>query len=469
MDIRSLKINKEKEWFESKYKPELEIKGKLSEEIVYKISKIKNEPEWMLKIRLKGLEAFKKQDFPDWGPKLDIDFDKITYYALPIIYPKPAKWEELPEFIREVYRKLGITKEYLEKYLGGAILQFDSSPVYEKIKDYLESLGVIFTSLDTAVKEYPELVKKYFGKIISPYENKFAALNTAVWSGGVFIYVPKGVKVDIPLHAYFRINLENMGQFERTLIIVEEGAKVSYVEGCSAPIYSLGSLHAAVVETYVHKDGELNYYTIQNWSKNVYNLVTKRAYGEENSIIRWVSLELGSKVTMLYPSLILNDNSIGEIYTISYATDDQILDTGGRLFIKGKNVRAIITSKGLSIGKKREAKTVNRTDVKIFKGAENSYVKSSCESLLIGKGISESIPRFEVYENSAYYNHEAKMEAIDKEKIFYLKSKGISEKDALKLIIFGFLEDITEKLPNIYRLEIKKLLDIELEKYGGIG
>jgi len=469
MDTEFLKISKESQWFESKYKPELELKGELSEDIVKTISEIKEEPEWMLKNRIDGLKAFRKLDIPDWGPEINIDFNNLIYYALPTIYPKPVKWEELPGFIRETYRRLGLTKEYIEKYLGGAVLQFDSSPIYEKINKYLDSLGVVFTSLDTAIKEYPELVKKYFGKVISPYENKFAALNTAVWSGGVFIYVPKGIEVDIPLHAYFRINLENVGQFERTLIIVEEGAKVSYVEGCSAPIYSTGSLHAAVVEAYVHKGGELNYYTIQNWSKNVYNLVTKRGYGEGNNIIRWVSLELGSKVTMLYPSLVLNDNSIGEIYSLSYATDGQILDTGGRLFIKGKNVRATIVSKGISIGEKTEAKSVNRTDVKIFKGAENSYVKSSCESLLIGKGIAESIPRFEVYEDKTYYNHEAKMEIIDKEKLFYLKSKGISEKEALKLAVFGFFEDVTEKLPDIYRLEIKRLLDIELEKYGGIG
>jgi Fe-S cluster assembly protein SufB len=468
--FEDIEVWKNKQWFESKYIPKVLLKGKLSEEVVRKISEIKDEPEWMLNIRLKAMEAFNKIPLPDWGPDLtEINFDEISYYTSPVLYPKPSTWEALPESFKEVYRKLGLSREYVEKYLGGALFQHDSAPIFREVNKYLEEKGVIFLSLDEAVREYPEIVKKYFGRAVSMWENKFAALNTAVWSGGVFIYVPENTKVEIPLHAYFRINMDKIGQFERTLIVCEKNSEVTYVEGCTAPIYSLGSLHAAVVETFVGKNAKLTYVTLQNWSKNVYNLVTKRAIGEEDSQINWISFEIGSKKTMLYPSLILKDRAKGKIYTVSIPSDGQIIDSGGRLFMLGKDSKAEIVSKGISIGLKDFSKVVNRTDVRIFEGAKNAYVKSSCEALIIGKGFSESIPRFIIEEKDAHYNHEAKMDIIDKERLLYLKSKGISEKNAIKMLVFGFLADIENEVPSFFMIEMRKLLEIELEEYGGFG
>jgi len=843
--FEDIEVWKNRQWFESKYIPQVLLKGKLSEEVIRKISEIKNEPEWMLGTRLKAMEAFNKIPLPDWGPDLtEINFDEISYYTSPVLYPKPSTWEALPESFKEVYRKLGLSREYVEEYLGGALFQHDSAPIFREVNKYLEEKGVIFLSLDEAVREYPEIVKKHFGKAVSMWENKFAALNTAVWSGGVFIYVPENTKVEIPLHAYFRINMDKTGQFERTLIVCEKNSEVTYVEGCftkgtlistnpdfkpieeikpgdkvlthkgeykqvyftqvreysgnlykikvygspneelevteehpflcvrrtrkdernkkwklewvrakdlregdylvtpinkivenkdsyeieitvnkkrikrkvpltkeffrlvgyylaegsiskksylrfsfglheehlvedvkqllrkcfgvnkfyefvhkkykgvdvvvasselcrifeifgtsseskkiphwmmlenpekqkeliiglfrgdgnyykkrvkngwlkeifrinttsfilakqvreillrlgiasfinvrdrrkekrkimytigiggeflkpfgdlvgikveekingkkrasmfyvdkdyiyapirkiskrfvnnikvynfgvledesyvangfavhncTAPIYSLGSLHAAVVEAFVGKNAKLTYVTLQNWSKNVYNLVTKRAIGEEDSQINWISLEMGSKKTMLYPSLILKDRAKGKIYTVSIPSDGQIIDSGGRLFMLGKDSKAEIVSKGISIGLREFSKAVNRTDVRIFEGAKNANVKSSCEALIIGKGFSESIPRFIIEEKDAHYNHEAKMDIIDKERLLYLKSKGINEKDAIKMLVFGFLADIEKEVPSFFMLEIRKLLDIELEEYGGFG
>lgn len=443
------------------------LKGELNEEIVREIHNILDEPDWVLDYRLKGLEYFKKLENPAWGPDLSkIDFNKIIYFGSPLIYPKPVKWEDLPEFIRETYRKLGLNKEYVEKYFGGVVFQYDSSPIFRKIEEYLESIGVIFMSMSEAIKEYPEIIKKYFSKIISYSENKYSALNTAVWSGGVFIYVPKNVKVDIPLHAYFRINLEGIGQFERTLIIAEENSSLTYVEGCSAPIYSTASLHAAVVEVYVHKNANVNYITLQNWSRNVYNLPTKRAYVEDEGRIRWISVELGSKVTMLYPSVILNNNSSAEVYSFSMAKEGQIFDSGGKIYFHGKNSRAIINSIGICLDK--NSKIVHRIDIYASKGAKNSMVNSSCKSLLFA-GKVESYPRFVIEEEDFYYNNESKTEYLDEERIFYLESKGIEKNKATKLAILGYFEDIANNLPDLYKLEIKRAINLDLEKYGGIG
>ncbi|MEM0476343.1 MAG: Fe-S cluster assembly protein SufB [Candidatus Aenigmatarchaeota archaeon] len=457
---------KEKEWFESKYEPELVIEGPLTEEKIRKISEIKNEPEWMLEKRLEGLKAFKSLPMPSFGPKLDINFDEITYFASPISYPKPKKWEELPQFIKEAFIKLGLSKEEAEM-LAGVEFQFDSVPVFKKIKKRLEEYGVVFMSMDEAVNEYPEIVKKYFAKVISPYENKFAALNTAVWSGGAFIYVPKNVKLDFPLHAYFRINLEKIGQFERTLIIAEENSEVTYVEGCSAPIYSASSLHAAVVEVIAMKNSKVKYFTLQNWSKNVYNLVTKRAVVEDNAKVQWVSVELGSKATMLYPSLVLKNNAIGEIYNLSIAYEDQHIDSGGKLIFIGNNSKGMIVSKSIAIGK--NAIATSRFDIKVTKNAKNSTIISKCDSLSIDNGRVETIPRIIVDNKDCYFNHEGKSEIIDEERLFYLKTKGLEENIAKRLIFFGFFEDVTKTLPDFFRLEVNKLLSIELEEYGGFG
>jgi len=448
-------------------KYELLLKGELNEDLISKLHSILEEPDWLLEYRLKGLEYFRKLRNPDWGPDLsEIDFKKITYFASPLYAPKPVKWEELPEFIREVYIKLGLTKEYVEKYLGGTVFQFDSSPVFRKVREYLESLGVIFMPLSEAVKEYPDLIKKYFSRVVSYSDNRFAALNTAVWSGGIFIYVPKNVKVDIPLHAYFRINLEDMGQFERTLIIAEENSEVTYVEGCSAPILSASPLHAAVVEVYVHKNAKVNYITLQNWSRNVYNLPTKRAFVEENGRINWVSVELGGKVSMLYPSAILKDNAVAEIYGISVAKKDQVFDSGGRLYLNGKNARGIINSIGIAMDE--SSRVTHRIDVFINKGSKNSRVLSSCKTLLIN-GETESIPRFYVNEEDSYYNNESRMDLLDEERLFYLESKGIDRNKALKMAVLGYFEDLLEKIPDIYKLEIKRIIEIDVEKHGAVG
>ncbi|MEM0481081.1 MAG: Fe-S cluster assembly protein SufB [Candidatus Aenigmatarchaeota archaeon] len=468
MDIVFEKIEeqKEKEWFRVEYKPEIVIKGPLTEEKIRKIWEIKEEPDWMLDIRLKAFKVFQKLPMPSFGPKLEINFDEIIYYGSALRYPKPRKWEELPEFIRETFRRLGISKEEVEA-LGSASLQFDSIPAFKKVRKELEEQGVIFSTLDEAVREYPEIVKKYFGKAISYSEHKFAALNTAVWSGGVFIYVPKNVKVKVPLHAYFRINLENIGQFERTLIIAEENSEVSYVEGCSAPIYSASSLHAAVVEAFAKRNSKLRYYTIQNWSKNVYNLVTKRAIVENNAHVQWVSIELGSKATMLYPSLILKNNCIGEIYNLSISHNGQHIDSGGKLIFIGKNSRGNIISKSIAIGK--NAISTSRFDVIIKKSAKNSLVISKCDSLSLKDGKIETIPRYICENKSSLFNHEGKSEIIDEEKLLFLASKGISEEVAKKLIYLGYFEDVLETLPDFFKLEVLKLLNVDLEEYGGFG
>jgi Fe-S cluster assembly protein SufB len=461
MEMEKKEINLEKQ----NIKYNIIIKGPLDEEKIKKISEIKGEPEWMLNKRLEGYKYFKELPLPDFGPDLSkINFDNIIYYGSILRYPKPINWEQLPEYMKETIEKLGLKREF--EYLSGLNIQYDSIPIYKEIKKYLDQEGVIFTSLDEGVREYPEIVKKYFGKIIPPGDNKFAALNTAVWSGGVFIYVPENVKLDLPLHAYFLINLDMLGQLERTLIIAEKNSKVTYIEGCTAPIYSSQQLHAAVVEVFAEENSEVTYGTIQNWSKNVYNLVTKRAKVGKNSKVKWISLELGSKVTMLYPGLILDDNARGEIYTIGFATDGQIIDTGGRIFAIGENSKGYIISKSISIGKKDKAISVNRIDIKTNKNGE---VLSKCDSLIEENGEAISIPRVEKYSKEGYYNHEAKMEKINDEKIFYLRSLGLSEKEAKKLYLLGFLDDILYNFPESYKLEVKRLIDLELEEIGGFG
>ena len=469
MDIQNFKKFLEDQWFRVEYKPEVIIKGPLTKEKIIELSKIKEEPSWMTNIRLKAYEWFKKLPLPDWGPDLSkIDFDNIIYYALPF-RKKPKSWNDLPEYIKETFKKLGISEQEI-KMLAGFGLQFDSLVVYKKVKKYLKKKGVIYTSMDEAVIEYSDIVKEYFGKVVPYTDNKFAALNTAVWSGGSFIYVPEDVEVPFPLHTYFRINLENIGQFERTLIIAERNAKVTYIEGCSAPIYSKASLHASVVEIIAKENSKVNYISLQNWSKNVYNLATKRAILYDNAHVLWISAEFGSKVTMLYPGLILKgNNSKGEIYNISFATDGQIIDTGGRAIHVGKNSKSIIVSKSISIGKKNTAISVYRGDIKILKGAENSKAISQCDSLIEGKGIAESLPKIENYEKNSYFNHEGKVERLDEEKIFYLMTKGLDKNSVRSLVYLGFFEDVLKKIPFKYAIEIKRLIDLELKEYGGIA
>ncbi|BBL45614.1 iron-sulfur cluster assembly protein SufB [Nanobdella aerobiophila] len=440
------------------------IRGPLDEKKIKEISELKGEPDWMFQIRLKAFKKFQNIDLPRFGPKIDINFDKIIYYGSPTKYPKPLNWNELPSYMKETIEKLGLKQEF--ENLSALNVQYDSIPLYKEIKNYLDQEGIIFTSLDEGVKEYPEIVKKYFSKVVPEGDNKFAALNTAVWSGGVFIYVPENKRIDFPLHAYFIINLENLGQFERTLIITEKNAKVTYIEGCTAPVYSSTQLHAAVVELFANENSNITYGTIQNWSKNVYNLVTKRARVGKKARVRWISGEFGSKVTMLYPGLILDDDAEGEIYTIGFATDNQNIDTGGRIFALGKNSKGYILSKSIAIGKENESISVNRIDIKLN---NNGEVISKCDSLIEEKGKSTSIPRIEKFSNESSYNHEAKMEKINDEKILYLRSLGIEEKEARRLFLLGFMDDILNNFPESYKLEIKRILDLELEEIGGFG
>lgn len=460
------KIGIEKYWFKEKQRSEFQIKGKLTKEKVIELSRLKKEPRWMLEKRLQGFEWFKKLDLPDWGPDLSkLDLDNVIWYSSPI-ENKPRTWDEIPEDIKNTFKKLGITEEEA-KVLAGVGLQYDSEVIYKKVRDILERRGVIFLSMDEAVKKYPEIIRKYFGTVVPPADHKFAALNTAVWSGGTFIYVPKNVKVPIPLHTYFRINLEGIGQFERTLIIADKNSEVTYVEGCSAPMYSKSSLHAAVVELVALENSSINYVTIQNWSKNVYNLVTKRAIVHENARVRWVSASFGSKTIMLYPAVILKgENSKGEIVSLSVVSNNQEFDSGGRAIHVGKNTRSSIVSKTISFG---NGKATFRGDVRIFKGAENAYATVKCDSLLEGNGKAETIPKIFSEEEKSYFNHEAKIERIEEEKMFYLMSKGLNKKQCKSLVYLGFFEDVMKKIPFEYALEIKRLLDLELEEFGGIG
>ncbi|HIP90305.1 MAG TPA: Fe-S cluster assembly protein SufB [Candidatus Nanopusillus sp.] len=454
-------------WFKVTYEPQIVIKGPLTKEKILELSEMKEEPSWMTEMRLKAYEWFKKLPLPDWGPDLsEIDFDDMIYYASPELRKKPENREDIPEYIKRIFKKLGISEEET-KMLAGFGLQFDSSVVYKKVKKYLEQLGVIFTSMDEAVIEYSDIVKRYFGKIVPYLDNKFAALNTAVWSGGTFIYVPEGVKVPFPLHTYFRMNLEGIGQFERTLIIVEKNAEITYIEGCSAPLYSKASLHASVVEVIAKENSKVRYITLQNWSKNVYNLAIKRAILYNNTHGLWISAEFGSKVTMVYPGLILKGNySKGEIYNISFATDGQTLDTGGKAIHVGKNSRSIIVSRSISIGKEKKATSIYRGDIKILKGSENSKSISQCDSLVEGKGTAEALPRIENYEKSSYFNHEAKIERLDEDKMFYLMARGISKDSVRNLVYIGFFEDVLKKIPFKYAMEVRKLINLELDKYG---
>ena len=459
-------IKTEKYWFKGKPRSVLQIKGPLTKEKVIKISELKNEPEWMLKKRLQGYEWFLKLGLPDWGPDLsNLDINDAILYSSPLA-KKPKTWDEIPEDIKETFRKIGISEEEA-KMLAGVGLQYDSEVIYKQVRKMLEKMGVIFLSMDEAVQQYPEIVKKYFGTIVPPADNKFAALNTAVWSGGTFIYVPENVKVPMPLHTYYRINLEGISQFERTLIIADENAEVTFVEGCSAPIYSKASLHAAVVEVIAKKNSTVKYVTIQNWSKNVYNLVTKRATAYENARVSWISAAFGSKTIMLYPAVILKgNNSKAEIISVALVANNQHFDTGGRAIHVGKDTKSSMVSKTISIG---NGKATFRGDVRILRGAKNSIANIKCESLIEGNGEASSIPKIMVQEDSSYFNHEAKIERFDEEKMFYLMSRGLDKNKCKSLVYLGFFEDVVSKIPLEYALEIKRLIDVDIEELGGNG
>ncbi len=443
----------------------VEFEKGLSEDTVRRISKLKGEPDWMLEKRLLGYKVFAGKPTPRWGADLSgIDYDDIYYYKQP--KAKEGKsWEEVPEEIKKTFEKLGVP-EAERKFFAGAEAQFDSGVVYSHINEELEKLGVIFTDTDTAVRKYPELMKKYFGTVIPPTDNKFAALNTAVWSGGSFIYVPKGVRVPMPLNAYFRINAEKSGQFERTLIVVDEGGEAVYIEGCTAPAYSANSLHAAVVEVVAHKNARVQYVTVQNWAKNIYNLVTQRAHVYENARMSWVDANIGSKTNMKYPSIYLHGrNAQGEILSIALASDGQVQDSGGKVYHLAPNTASKIVSKSISKG---SGLTTFRGLVYIGKEAENAKVNTTCDALLLDSDArTNTYPYADIQRNDALLSHEAKVGRISEDDVFYLMSRGISESDAIAMIILGFLNDLTKALPMEYSLELKRL--IKLDMAGSVG
>ena len=437
----------------------------LSKEVVEAISAHKSEPDWMRKFRLKALEYFERRPLPRWGGNLDeIDFDNIYYYIKPT--EKQAKsWEDLPPDIKQTWDRLGIP-EAERKFLAGVGAQYESEVVYHKLKEDLESQGVLFLDMDSGLREHEDLVKEYFGKIIPQNDNKFAALNSAVWSGGSFIYVPPGVSIEMPLQAYFRINAENMGQFERTLIIVDEGAYVHYVEGCTAPIYSTDSLHSAVVEIVVKKGGRHRYTTIQNWSNNVYNLVTKRAVAYENATMEWVDGNLGSKVTMKYPAIwLMGEGAHGEVLSIAFGGKGQHQDAGGKVVHVAPRTSSVITSKSIS---KDGGRAGYRGLLQVAKGAVGSKSKVVCDALILDEeSRSDTYPYIQVDENDVDLGHEATVSKIGEEQLFYLMSRGLSEAEASAMIVSGFVEPITKELPLEYAVEMNRLIQLQME--GSVG
>jgi Fe-S cluster assembly protein SufB len=438
----------------------------LNPEIVAEISAHKNEPEWMRKFRLKSLEYFRARPMPGWGADLSgIDFENIFYYLKPT--EKQANtWEDLPADIKQTWDRLGIP-EAEKKYLAGVGAQYESEVVYHKLQEELERKGVLFLDMDSGLREHPDLVREYFGTVIPQNDNKFAALNSAVWSGGSFIYVPPGVRVEMPLQAYFRINAENMGQFERTMIIVDEGAYVHYVEGCTAPIYTSDSLHSAVVEIIVKKGARCRYTTIQNWSTNVYNLVTKRAVAYEDATMEWVDGNLGSKVTMKYPAIwLMGERAHGEVLSIAFAGKGQHQDAGGKCVHVAPNTTSVITSKSIS---KNGGRAGYRGLLEVAKGAVGAKSKVVCDALILDEDSrSDTYPYIRVDENKdVFTEHEATVSKIGEEQLFYLMSRGLSDAEASAMIVSGFVEPITKELPLEYAVEMNRLIQLQME--GSVG
>lgn len=437
----------------------------INEDVIRQISSIKNEPEWMLDLRLKAYRAFDKKPMPQWGAPLnEIDFDDFIYYSKSNEQMQ-NNWEDVPEEIRNTFAKLGIP-EAEAKYLSGVATQYDSEMVYHNMLEEVEEKGVIFLDTDSALREHPELFRKYFGTIVPYTDNKFAALNTAVWSGGSFIYVPKGVKLEKPLQSYFRINADNMGQFERTLIIVDEGAEVHYVEGCTAPIYKADSLHAAVVEIIVHKNAKCRYSTVQNWSNNVLNLVTKRAKVWEKGIMEWIDGNIGARVTMKYPACVLaGEGARGMTISIAVAGKGQIQDAGAKMIHLAPNTQSNIISKSVS----RNGGEVNyRGIVHHSKKAINAKSHIECDTLILDEiSRSDTLPVNLVENNQSIIEHEAAVSKISEEQLFYLMSRGLSEEEAAEMIILGFLEPFTRELPMEYAVELNQLMKLEME--GSVG
>jgi Fe-S cluster assembly protein SufB len=438
----------------------------LSEAVVRDISARKNEPEWMRERRLKGLRLFGKKPMPTWGADLSgIDFDNIKYFVRST-EKQATSWDELPADIKNTYDKLGIPEAERQRLVAGVAAQYESEVVYHKIRDDLEEQGVIFLDTDTGLREHEDLFKEYFGSVIPAGDNKFASLNTAVWSGGSFIYVPKGVHVEIPLQAYFRINTENMGQFERTLIIVDEGAYVHYVEGCTAPIYSSDSLHSAVVEIIVKKNARCRYTTIQNWSNNVYNLVTKRAIAHQGATMEWIDGNIGSKVTMKYPAVwLMGEHAKGETLSIAFAGEGQHQDAGAKMVHAAPHTSSTIISKSVARGGGR---TSYRGLVQVQPGSHHSASTVKCDALLIDTvSRSDTYPYVDVREDDVAMGHEATVSKVSEDQLFYLMSRGLTEDEAMAMIVRGFIEPIARELPMEYALELNRLIELQME--GAVG
>ncbi len=437
----------------------------LSKEVVEEISGMKGEPQWMLDFRMRSYEIFMKKPMPNWGGDLkQIDFNNIYYYAK--ASEKTEKdWDSVPAEVKATFDKLGIP-EAEKKFLAGVGAQYESEVVYHNLREDLAKKGVIFLDTDTALKEHPEIFKKYFGKVIPPEDNKFSALNSAVWSGGSFIYVPKSVKVDLPLQAYFRINKENIGQFERTLIIADEDSEVHYIEGCTAPVYSSESLHSAVVELIAMKGAKLRYTTIQNWSNDVYNLVTKRAYAYEGARVEWIDGNIGSRLTMKYPGIyLLGQRAHGETLSIAFAGKNQHQDTGAKMVHLASNTTSRITSKSVS---KNNGRTTYRGLLHVAKGATNVKASVRCDALLLDDiSKTDTYPYMEINQEDATITHEATVGKIGDEQIFYLMTRGFTEEEALTLIVNGFIEPFTKELPMEYAVELNRLIKLEMD--GSVG
>jgi Fe-S cluster assembly protein SufB len=438
----------------------------LNEDVVRDISAKKDEPQWMLDMRLRGLRLFEKKPMPVWGADLGgIDFDNIKYFVRST-EKQAESWDDLPADIKNTYDKLGIPEAEKQRLISGVAAQYESEVVYHQINKELEEQGVIFLDTDTALKEYPELFREYFATVIPTGDNKFSALNTAVWSGGSFIYVPKGVHVQIPLQAYFRINTENMGQFERTLIIADEDSYVHYVEGCTAPIYSSDSLHSAVVEIVVKKNARVRYTTIQNWSNNVYNLVTKRAAAQAGATMEWIDGNIGSKVTMKYPAVwLLGEHAKGETLSVAFAGEGQHQDAGAKMVHAAPHTSSTIISKSVARGGGR---TSYRGLVQVQEGAHHSKSTVKCDALLVDTiSRSDTYPYVDVREDDVSMGHEATVSKVSEDQLFYLMSRGMTEDEAMAMIVRGFVEPIARELPMEYALELNRLIELQME--GSVG
>jgi Fe-S cluster assembly protein SufB len=436
----------------------------LNREVVTELSHMKGEPQWMLDFRLRALDIFFKKPMPTWGGQINLNLDEITYYTRPS-EKTAASWDDVPAEIKNTFDKLGIP-EAERKFLAGVGAQYESEMVYHSVQKHLEALGVIFLSSDDGLRQYPDLFREHFSKVIPPADNKFAACNSAVWSGGSFVYVPKGVNVEMPLQAYFRLNAEGTGQFERTLIIVDEGARVHYVEGCTAPSYSRDSFHSGVIEIIVKKGARCRYTTIQNWSTNVYNLVTQRAVVHEGATMEWVDANLGSKLTMKYPSCYLvGEGAHGEILSMAFAGRGQHQDTGGKVIHSAPHTSSKITSKSISVGGGRNS---YRGLVKVYKGAHHAKSNVVCDALLIDdKSRSDTYPVIEIDEDEVNIGHEASTSKIGEEQLFYLMSRGLSPDQAASMVVAGFIEPMVKELPMEYAVELNRLVQLQME--GSIG